>query len=162
MRSHARVEFDTPLPPERVMAALTDFSAERTEVWRGLDPGKYAVYELDKTSAVVREGNRRPNIWARECYDWSTPFRVSWETEESNAFAPGSCIELVVDPGPGGGSHVRMHGGRVAATPIGYLTVLLLKLAGKRYLISNYKGTFDRLAREGSPRSTPAGDAKSR
>jgi hypothetical protein len=39
-----RCSIDTPLPEERVRAALTDFSAHRPTVWPNLDPGLYQIH----------------------------------------------------------------------------------------------------------------------
>ena len=148
MEARFRVEFDTPLAPERVLAALTDFSEARPRIWPALDPRKYQVDELGPGWALATEGNRRPDIWARERYDWSKRGSVSWRTEESNAFAPGSQTDARVAAGPGGGSHVAMQAVRIPASRIGYVMVAVLRLFGKRFFLSNYKGTFDRLARE--------------
>ncbi len=71
MRVH--YEFTTALPPGEVVAALTDFSERRPETWPGLDRARYQVHELGETWALVTEGSRRPNVWARERYDWSVP-----------------------------------------------------------------------------------------
>jgi hypothetical protein len=146
IRRHA--EFETSLAPDRVIAALTDFSENRPGIWPGLDPDKYQVFELGDTWAVVKEGNRRPDIWVRERYDWSARGRVSWRPEQSNAFAAGSRIDVEVSAIPGGGSHVVMDGVRIASSPIGYVTVALLAIFWKRFVLSNYKAVFDRLARE--------------
>jgi hypothetical protein len=148
MRAHAHVAFDTPLAPDRVVATLVDFSAERPAIWPGLDPRTYRVRELGRDCAVVDEGSRRPRIRARERYDWSTPGRVSWRTEESDVFAPGSGLDVVVSPlADGGGSHVEIDAWRVAAASArGYLVVALLALFGRGYLVAAYKGVFDRVA----------------
>lgn len=150
MRMRKHVAFDTALPPDEVIAALTDFGPDRIDIWPSLDPNEYKVFEVGEKCAVVREGTRRPNVWARERYDWSTPGTVSWTPEASNAFRPGTKIELVVRPNAGGGSHVEMDAERIAASPIGYFVVGLLALLGKRFLLSTYKANFDRIAAEKS------------
>ena len=67
-----RIEFDIPtsLPPEKVKAMLLDFSDRRPDTWPGLGRDQYKVYSIGETSAEIREGNKRPNVWARERYDW--------------------------------------------------------------------------------------------
>ena len=146
MQAHMRFTFDTDLAPERVVAALTDFSAERLAIWPSLDPEKFEVYELGSSSAFVREGTASPSIWVKERYDWSRPGRVVWTLAESNVFRPGTTIELVAEPNGGGGSRVRMDATRAAASPKGYLVVAGLALFGERFLTSTYKRVFDRLA----------------
>ncbi len=53
----ARVELDidTPLPPERVIAALTDFSERRPEIWPGLHPKHYEVRSVGDSWAEVKD-----------------------------------------------------------------------------------------------------------
>jgi hypothetical protein len=148
MQAHYHAVFETPLPPDRVLAALTDFSADRTKIWRGLDPDKYEVYEVGSAWTVAKEGNRTPDVWSRERYDWSSPGKVSWVSEDSNAFTAGSRVDVGISDGPGGGSRVEITGFRKSASPVGFLTCLLLAVLGKRYALTNYKATFDRLAEE--------------
>lgn len=146
MQAHVRFTFDTELPPERIIAALTDFSANRLTIWPSLDPEKFEVRDIGPDFAVVREGSQSPNIWAVERYDWSRPGRVMWTLEESDVFRPGSRIELTAEPNGHGGSHVAMDAHRVAWSPKGYLVVTGLALFGRRFLMSTYKQAFDRLA----------------
>jgi len=56
----ARIEFDIPsrASPETVRAALLDFSPRRPELWPGLPPDQYEVYEVGDTWAEIREGYR--------------------------------------------------------------------------------------------------------
>ena len=108
MRVH--YEFTTALSPREVVAALTDFSERRPETWPGLDRARYQVHGLGETWALVTEGSRRPNVWARERYDWSVPGTVSWRVEASNFCGPPSGIVASVSQGPRGGSRVLIHG----------------------------------------------------
>lgn len=103
----ARVEFDfeSHLPPERIIGALTDFTERRPELWPGLSAKEYEVYDVGETSAVVREGNGG-QIWARERYDWSKPGVVRWEVIESGFCAPGSFVQAEIAPRDGGS---RIH-----------------------------------------------------
>lgn len=147
MKAHVHTAFETPLAPEGVIGVLTDFSAGRPETWPDLDPAKYQVHEVKETSAVVTEGNRSPDVWARERYDWSQPGRVSWRAEESNFSAAGSGVDVMVTPGVGGGSHVEVDWDRSSKGIKGYLIVGAMGLIGKRRLKSGYKEVFDRVAR---------------
>ena len=87
-------EVETSLPPERVKAALLDFSDRRPEIWPGIEPSQYEVYEVGETWADIKEGSKFPGttIWARERYDWSDPDTVRWTVQESNFSAPGSYV----------------------------------------------------------------------
>jgi len=142
-------EFDTVLPPDGVVSTLTDFSPRRPEVWPTLDHAKYKLHESGETYAVVTEGTHRPDVWARERYDWSHPGLVSWAAEDSNFSAPGSGVEVAVSQASGGGSHVELDWHREPRGVKGYLVVGLMKITGGRILKSNYKAVFDRVARQG-------------
>jgi hypothetical protein len=150
MRVH--YEFTTTLSPDAVVAALTDFSEHRPEIWPNLDPERYQVHELGDTRALVTEGNRSPALWARERYDWSVPGRVSWRAEESNFCAPGSGIVASVSPDGGTGSRVAIDWERTPSSAIGYLAAFMVKLGKDRVL--GFKAALDRLA-EGHDESLP-------
>jgi hypothetical protein len=103
-----------PVPPDVVIGALTDFSERRPELWPDLDPEIYRVDELGPTWAVVREGQRKPRLWAIEEYDWSVPGSVTWTARESNFCASGSFMSARVEPTAGGGSRVNITWNRSA------------------------------------------------
>jgi hypothetical protein len=145
-----RVTFDTDLSPDRVVAALTDFSARRPSTWAGLDPEKFRVYELAETSALVGEGTASPDIWVKERYDWSGRGQVTWTLEDSNTFRPGTVIQVLASPRDNGGSHIEIDARRIAASPVGYVVVAGLAVFGRRFLLSTYKTVFDRIAATGS------------
>jgi len=104
----ARIEFDirTDAPPDAVRAALLDFSERRPELWPGLPPDQYDVYELGDTWAEIREGYRG-RIWVRERYDWSAPGKVCFTVVDSGFAKPGGSV--VVDIEPAGGSGSTLH-----------------------------------------------------
>lgn len=57
-----KVEFDMDcrVPPEKVRAALLDFSPGRPETWPGIFPPMYEVYDVGETYADIREGSKAP------------------------------------------------------------------------------------------------------
>jgi hypothetical protein len=129
-----RIEMDTEtsLPPEQVVAALTDFTERRVEIWPGISPKYYEVYSVGDTSAEVREGTVAGpmKIWARERYDWSTPGTVQWTVMESNFCKPGSYVRADVGARQGGGSRIHCTWERTA-TNLGYaLMFQMIKLSG--------------------------------
>ena len=126
----ARIEFDveTTLPPEKVKAMLLDFSEGRPDTWPGLARHHYEVYSIGETSAEIREGNKRPNVWARERYDWSKPGIVRWEVLESNFSKPGSFLEAHLNPKDGGGTVVHIIWSRTAKSPMGTFALGVIKL----------------------------------
>ena len=126
----ARIEFDvgTTLPLEKVRAMLLDFSEGRPDTWPGLARDQYKVYSVGETSAEIREGNKRPKVWARERYDWSRPGIIKWEVVESNFSKPGSYLEAHLNQRDGGGTTVHIIWNRTATSPMGTIALGLIKL----------------------------------
>jgi len=131
-----KFEVETPLPPELVFAAATDFSERRPEIWSGIDPKLFRVHSLGENGAEVTEGGREfGGIWARERYKWSDQERVvTAQVLESNVFRPGSRWVLRIRPAPTGGSRVSWTSFRRPNTLKGRLVVLTLMIMGRRYL----------------------------
>lgn len=120
---------DSSASPEEVIAALTDFTDRRPDVWPGLNPEMYRVYEVGDTWADVQEGNNN-TIWARERYDWSTPGTVRWTVQESSFSAPGDFVEAVVMPSRDGGSRIGVTWFRRGKTLPAKLVLGLISLLG--------------------------------
>ena len=90
-------EADGDISPDRFIAALTDFSSRRPELWPNLSPAYFKVNELADTWADVQEGTAiLGGVWARERYDWSEPGRVTLTLIESPSFRPGTVIDYHV------------------------------------------------------------------
>lgn len=153
------VGLDTAATPDQVRDALIDFTDRRTEIWTGLSRKKYEVYEVGETTAVIREGNDKPNVWARERYDWSTPGVVRWEVLESNFCNPGSYVQATFRARPEGGSHVEVEWNRTGSTFPGKLMVVMMKVAGPRIIKGYVRKTLDAVAAgaaAGAAASNPA------
>jgi hypothetical protein len=118
-------------PPERVLAALTDFTADRPRLWPGLDPRYYQVHQLGETSAEVTEGSAfAGGVWERARYDWSDPGTVRITVLDSNAFAAGGSWTYRISP-DGDGSSVSLRVERRGRTLKGRLLAALLRLTGR-------------------------------
>ncbi len=54
----ARIHYETdgPVSPERFIAALTDFSKRRPELWPNLDAKFFKLHELGATWAEATDG----------------------------------------------------------------------------------------------------------
>ena len=126
----AHVEFDleSSASPERVIAGLTNFTAGRPELWPGLNPGKYRVYEVGDTWADVQEGND-DRIWARERYDWSTPGVVRWTVQQSTFSMAGDFVEAQVSARAGGGSRIHVTWSRRGKTWFAMAIVALIAVS---------------------------------
>ncbi|HEX6527842.1 MAG TPA: SRPBCC family protein [Streptosporangiaceae bacterium] len=121
----------TAVSPDRVLAALTDFTADRPRIWPGLDPRFYQVHRLGETSAEVTEGSSfAGGVWERARYDWSGPGLVRITVLDSNAFAPGGSWTYQVAPASNG-SRVSLTVKRRGRTVKGRLLAALLHLTGR-------------------------------
>jgi hypothetical protein len=140
----ARIEFDiaTSLPPEKVKSMLLDFSDRRPDTWPGLGRDQYKVFSIGETSAEIREGNKRPNVWARERYDWSVPGVVRWEVLESNFSAPGSFLEAHLNPKEGGGTTVHIVWSRTPTSAMGKLALGVIRLTKGGPVKASFRAAF--------------------
>jgi hypothetical protein len=145
--AHVELDIETPLSPERVIGALTDFSERRPEIWPGLHPSLYEVYSLADAWAEVKEGSRLPGmtVWAIEHYDWSEPGNVTWTIEQSNLFAPGGSVSAQVSPVPGGGSGIRVTWNRTGVGFKGRMLVEMIRLSGGKSVAASIKAGLDQL-----------------
>jgi hypothetical protein len=129
-----RVEADSPLDPEVILAAARDFSERRPGRWPSIDPEVYRAEEVGPSHAIVMEGEKSlGGIWAREHYTWEAPGMVRAEVLDSNVFRPGSSWSLEADPRPGGGAHV-VWTSRRSGKGKGRLLTLMLRLGGRKEL----------------------------
>jgi hypothetical protein len=143
-----RYEADGTISADRFIAALTDFSERRPELWPNLDAKYYDLHELGDTWAEVTEGTDvLGGVWARERYDWSEPGVVRLRLVEARDFRPGTLIEYRVSASPGGGCHVAVEFQRIATSPRGRVVGVAVQLTGARRFAADLRETLDRLAR---------------
>jgi hypothetical protein len=144
-------EADGAISAERFIAALTDFSERRPELWPNLDAKYFELHELGDTWAEVTEGTDLfGGVWAHERYDWSEPGHVQIRLVEAVDFSPGTVIDYQVTSRPDGGCHVAVDFQRIAASARGRLIGLLVQLIGARRFTADLRETLDRLARSPS------------
>jgi hypothetical protein len=100
---------ESPLSPERVLAAGHDFSDRRPEIFPAVSTKYLEIHESEQTSADVTEGTRAGIgvNWERCRYDWSQPNSVKATVTDSNVYQPDSSWELRATPTPHG-SQVEM------------------------------------------------------
>lgn len=140
-------EADGRVSPERFIAALTDFSERRPELWPNLDTRFYRLHELGDSWAEVTEGSDLfGGIWAREHYDWSEPGRVQLRLVASPHFKAGTTIEYRVTSAPGGGCHVAVDFDRIAASLPARVVGLVVQVVGTRRFANDLRTTLARLA----------------
>jgi hypothetical protein len=149
-------EADGPIAADRFIAALTDFTPSRPELWPNLDAKYYELHELGDTWADVTEGSEfLGGVWARERYDWSEPGVVRLRLSKAIDFKPGSEIVYRVTGRPDGGCHVAVDFQRIAATLRGRTVGALVQVAGVRQFGKDLGVTLDRLSRT-APAPPPA------
>jgi hypothetical protein len=142
-------EADGEITAARFIAALTDFSAQRPELWPNLDAKFYQLHDLGETWAEVTEGTDvLGGVFARERYDWSEPGRVTLRLVASPDFRPGTLIDYRVTDRPGGGCHVAVDFQRIATSVRGRFVGLVVQLTGPRRFAADLRET---LARLGAP-----------
>jgi hypothetical protein len=140
-------EADGPVASERFIAALTDFSDRRPELWPGLDARFFKVHEVGMSWAEVTEGTDvLGGVWAREHYDWSQPGLVSLELLDSQDFRPGTRTEYRVTAATAGGCHVEVDFHRIARSPRGRFVGAVVQLTGARRFSNELHVALDRLA----------------
>jgi hypothetical protein len=148
---------DGSIPPERFIAALTDFSPDRPRLWPNLSPKFYTVHEVGPDWADVTEGSDfLGGVWGRERYDWSTAGVVELTLQSSPSFDAGTRIVYRVTPRDDG-CHVEVDFQRAARDLKGRIVGVLVQFGGSRQFSAQLRETFARLERQaadGSPAPT--------
>jgi hypothetical protein len=144
--AHVIADRDTAASPELVLAALTDFSSKRLDLWPNLDGKYYEVQSSGATTADVTEGSSGfGGVWERSHYDWSSPGTVRIDVQDSNAFEPGSYWLYEVTPLPDGGSHVHMEFDRRPRNLKGKVLSGLFRIGGHKIFEESLGETLRRL-----------------
>jgi len=89
---------ETTLPPEAVLGAARDFSAQRAKIWPNVTDGHFEVHESGEGWAEVTEELHPLGFWERSRYDWSQPGRVIGTVVDSNVLQPGSVWTIRATP----------------------------------------------------------------
>ncbi|OLB79369.1 MAG: hypothetical protein AUI14_10445 [Actinobacteria bacterium 13_2_20CM_2_71_6] len=143
---NVRVTATGKFPPERFVAALTDFSGQREKVF-GNSAGSYLqVHEQGPDWAEVTEGSQAGGgIWQRYRYDWSTPGEVRLDVLDSNAFGKGSYWRYRVTPDGTGGSAIDLFIHRQPNSLKGRFVDVALLLLGKRIFGKDLRDTVRKI-----------------
>jgi hypothetical protein len=139
----------TPVAPERIIRAFTDFTPQRLHMFPNIDPRYYQVHAVGATSAEVTEGSAFfGGVWERAHYDWSHPGEVTITVQASNAFTSGSFWHYSIVPGENGGSRVDFTLHRMGKNLKGHVLATLLRVFGRRIFRQDLDQTLKRLAEE--------------
>jgi hypothetical protein len=139
----------TPVAPERIVSAFTDFTPQRLRTFPNIDPRYYEVHAVGATSAEVTEGSTFfGGVWERAHYDWSHPGEITITVRSSNAFTFGSFWHYSIAAGEHGGSHVDFTLHRVGKNLKGRVLATMIRVFGQRIFRQDLAQTLKRLAEE--------------
>lgn len=121
-------QLDVREAPEKVMAAMVDFSERRPEIWPNLTARLYRVHELGPRSADVTEGTAVPgaDVWERVSYEW-TDSVVHAVITDGRIFEPGGTFDFRVEP-RGSGSRISVDYHRKSRTLLGRCVGAMLQV----------------------------------
>jgi hypothetical protein len=143
------VTVTTPVTPERIARAFTDFTPQRLNTFPNIDSRYYQLHALGATSAEVTEGSAFfGGVWERAHYDWAQPGDISITVQESNAFASGSFWRYHITADENGGSHVEFTVHRVGKNLKGRVLATMLHIFGRRIFRQDLEMSLKRLAEE--------------
>jgi hypothetical protein len=143
----------TTATPAQIVAALTDFGPERSEVF-GRSAAEYLeVHGQGPGWADVTEGS--VGIWERLAYDWTDPGRVTMTTTDSNTWGGASGHTYTLTAQPDGTTRVDVVVVREGKGVKGKLIGGLLRVMGARLLGQGLKQTVRAIeARAAGPASS--------
>jgi hypothetical protein len=101
------ISLETNVAPERLLAAATDFSERRPNLWPTITRQRYRVFSVGDHTAETEEGTTP--VHHRYKYEWTDDGLVRATTVDASVMTTGSIWELRVQPGDGGGSRVHIH-----------------------------------------------------
>ena len=139
---HVVVDVDADVPAEQMLAAATDFSERRPDLWPNISREFWQLHDRGSNWAEATEGS--PAVWARERYEWSDN-RVVGTTQDSNVWQPGGTWTLTVEPRNGARSHIRVDLDRRWKGK-GWLFYVPVALFGRQMFKRNLQKTLNVLA----------------
>lgn len=126
-----------------MLAALTDFSDRRPELWRNIDRAHFEVHEHRPGFADVTEGNVL--AWERNRYAWDAGAGdVTVTTVESDTWKAGSQWRYHLLPAPGGGTVVDVTVVRSGKGVRGRVIGIVIALFGRALLKSDMEKVLAR------------------
>ena len=134
----------TPLPPDKVLGVLTDFSDRRPVIWPNIDQGHFRVHDQGPNWADVTEGNVL--AWERNRYEWNAGAgEVTVTAVESDSWAPGSQWRYRLQPSAAGGTQVDVTVVRTGRGLRGRLLGSVLSVFGVRVLRADMEKVLARV-----------------
>ena len=134
----------TTVPPERFVAALTDFGPGRDEIFRN---SHAKVHDSGDTWADVTEGASVG--WERVRYDWSQPNVVRLATTDSNVWSTGSNWVYTLTPRADGGTDIDLVVARKGRNARGWLGAGLMAVGGKTLVGADLRRSIKAIEQQG-------------
>ncbi len=129
----------TPLPPDKVLGVLTDFSDRRPVIWPNIDHGHFRVHDQGPGWADV-------TAWERNRYEWNAGAgEVTVTAVESDSWARGSQWRYRLQPNASGGTQVDVMVVRTGHGLRGRLLGSVLSAFGVRVLRSDMEKVLARV-----------------
>jgi hypothetical protein len=140
-------QLQSPLAPDVVLAAVTDFGPSRSTVWPNVDEDHFKVHGQGPGWAEVTEGSAVAcGVWERERYTWDAAARtVEIETLDSNVWGPGSRWDYRFTRGSARGTAIDVTVVRIGKGWKGRTIGLGLSLVGPGMLRSQMKRALARV-----------------
>ena len=130
----------TSASPERVLAAATNFTDRRPELWPTISRRYWQVHDIGDDWCECTEGSDNlGGVWVSARYDW-TEARVVGTVISSNVFASGTWA-LEVEPRPGGGALVHANN-EFRTKGKGLVIAPVIRLSGRRFFASRLRQTL--------------------
>lgn len=132
-----RFTVHSSLPPDDVMAVLTDFGPARASRWPNIDEAHFKVHELGPDWAEVTEGTALG--WERTRYSWDPEAgTVTIDTLDSNLWGPASGWRYQLRS-TAGGTDLEVTLTRVPKSLLGRLVGTLIPIAGSLALRKQFE-----------------------
>lgn len=142
------VKQSTTVPPDRFIAALTNFGPGRGVIFGNSNEDSVRVNDRGDTWADVTEGSTA-GVWERLRYDWSQPNVVRLTTTDSNAWSSESSWLYTLTSRSDGGTDIDLVAVRKARSIKGRLIAGLLAVGGKSILGADLRKTLKAIEHSG-------------
>jgi hypothetical protein len=142
------VKQSTTVPPDRFIAALTNFGPGRGEIFAYSQEDSVRVNSRGDAWADVTEGSAG-GVWERLRYDWSQAGVVRLSTVDSDIWAVGSGWTYTLASRPDGGTDVDLVVVRRGRNVRGRVAAGLVALAGGWLLGRDLRRTLRAVERSG-------------
>ena len=144
--STIHIKQSTGVPPERFIAALTNFGPGRGKIFAHSHEDSVKVNARGDTWADVTEGSAG-GFWERLRYDWSQPNVLRLTNTDSNAWSTQSNWVYTLTPRNDGGMDIDLVAVRKGRNAKGRLGAALMAVAGNWIIGADLRKSLKALER---------------